>query len=88
MATIKIDTEDDELLEKLRAKMILRGLKKTKKDIISELIHKAFKLEELLSDDIIESNIPIEQDPIWKIMQSPDSTGIEDTSTNIDEFIY
>ena len=88
MSTVKIDSEDDELLEKLRAKMILRGVKKTKKDIISELIKRAYKSEELIAEDRLDLTIPINEDPIWKILQSPDSTGIEDTSTNIDEFIY
>ena len=88
MTTVKLDTEDNELLEKLRAKMILRGVKKTKKDILSELINKAFKSEELISEDTINNTIPIEKDPLWKILQSPDKTGISDTSTNIDDFIY
>lgn len=88
MATVKIDTDDDELLEKLRAKMILRGVKKTKKDILSELIQNAYKLEEMITTDTIDNTIPLEEDPIWKILQSPDSTGISDTSTNIDDFIY
>ena len=31
MPTIKVDNQIEELLEKLRAKMIMRGVKKTKK---------------------------------------------------------
>ena len=33
MTTVKLDPEDDNILEKLRAKMILRGKKMSKKDI-------------------------------------------------------
>ena len=88
MTTVKIDSDDDELLEKLRAKMILRGVKKTKKDILSELIRKAFKEEELVTGDTIDNSISLEEDPIWEILHSPDQTGISDSSTNIDDYIY
>ena len=88
MPTVKIDNQIDELLEKLRAKMIMRGVKKTKKDILSELILREYKSEELLDDDNIDTTIPLEEDPIWEILNNPDKTGIKDSSTNIDDFIY
>ena len=68
--------------------MDLRGIKKTKKDILSELIHKAFESEEMIATDSVDNTITVEEDPIWDILNSPDQTGISDTSTNIDDFIY
>ena len=85
---MKIDTEEDDLLEKLRAKMILRGKKMTKKDIIGELIKKASEKEELYSNDTLDTSLPLEKDPMWKILNNPDQTGLRDTSTKIDEYIY
>ena len=88
MTTVKIDTEDDASLEKLRAKMILRGKKMTKKDIIGELIRKATKEEEVYTDDGIDMSVPLDKDPMWDILHSPDPTEITDTSTNVDEYLY
>ena len=88
MPTVKIDVEEDELLEKLRAKMILRGKKRTKKDILADLIKKADVEEEMYNSDKIDNSLPLEKDPMWKILNNPDKTGLSNTSINIDEHIY
>ena len=88
MATVKIDPDDDELLEILRAKMILRGKKKTKKEILGELIRNASENEEILTNDIMDQTIPLEKDPMWKILNNPSELDMNDTSENIDDYIY
>ena len=88
MATIRIDNEDDELLEKIRAQYILKGIKKTKKEIIKELI--AQKVKEMHDLEIIEEKTEelIEEDFAWRMLEKAPDWGINDTSTTVDEYLY
>lgn len=88
MTTVKLDSEDDELLEKLRAKMILRGKKMTKKDILGKLIKQASVQEELFENDVLDQSVPLEEDEFWRILQRPDKLEMTDTSTKVDEYVY
>ena len=88
MTTVKLDPEDDNILEKLRAKMILRGKKMSKKDILGRLIKHAAENEDILSNDFMDQSIPLEEDPAWSILNEPHELEFDDTSTRIDEFVY
>ena len=86
MTTVKIDPNDDELLETLRAKMILRGIKKTKKEILGELIKKATEEENLFNNNF--DRFEIENDSLWQMINNPVELDMDDTSINIDNHIY
>ena len=87
MATLRIDNEDDELLEKIRAQYILKGIKKSKKDIIKELITK--KAQEIYELQLLEENEdPLEEDYAWKMLDKPLDWGITDTSKTVDYYLY
>ncbi|MHA1983565.1 MAG: hypothetical protein ACW967_04345 [Candidatus Hodarchaeales archaeon] len=88
MTTVKLDSEDDEILEKLRAKMILRGKKMTKKEILGKLIKQASTQEEFYDADVLNQSFPLEEDPFWVILQKPDKLELTDTSTKIDDYVY
>ena len=88
MATLRIDSEDDELLEKIRAHYILKGIKKTKKEIIKELLaQKTKEMHDLELADYGEKE-PYEEDYAWKMIDKAPSWGITDTSTSVDQYLY
>lgn len=88
MATLRIDNEDDELLERIRAQYILKGVKKTKKEIIKELIEQ--KVKEMHDLEIMEEEEtePVEEDYAWKMLEKAPNWGIKDTSTTVDKYLY
>ena len=87
MATLRIDNEDDELLERIRAQYILKGIKKTKKEILKEII--AQKVKEMHDLEIMEEETEsIEEDYAWKMLDKTPDWGIKDTSTTVDQYLY
>ena len=88
MATLRIDNEDDELLERIRAQYILKGVKKTKKEILKELI--AQKVKEMHDLEILEEEETesVEEDYAWKMLEKAPKWGIKDTSTTVDQYLY
>ena len=87
MATLRIDNEDDELLERIRAQYILKGIKKTKKEILKEII--AQKVKEMHDLEIMEEETEsIEEDYAWKMLDKAPDWGIKDTSTTVDQYLY
>ncbi len=86
MTTVRLNKDDEDLLERLSAKYVLLGKKMTKKEILGQLIrHEAKKFEEESKD----LHLPkLEEDSAWKLLQSPVKWGIKDTSTTVDDYIY
>lgn len=86
MTTVRLSKDDEELLDRLRARYILMGKKMTKKEILGQLIRQeAKKFEEEISDHHLPK---LEQDYAWKLLQKPLKWGIKDTSTTVDEHLY
>ncbi len=87
-ATIKIEHEKKEKLDKFLASLLLReGIKITLQEAIGLMIDYALENE----DDIIQrlkELPPLEQDPAWKALENPKHWGIKDSSKRIDEFLY
>ena len=88
MTTVKLDSDDDELLEILRAKMIIRGKKMAKKDILGDSVKKASRVESIFHDDNIDNSVPLEEDHFWIILNNPAKLGLKDTSVNVDDCLY
>ncbi|MHA1450386.1 MAG: hypothetical protein ACTSP4_13300 [Candidatus Hodarchaeales archaeon] len=86
MTTVRLSKDDEDLLERLRAKYILMGKKMTKKEILGNLIrHEAKKFE----DEEVDSQLPgLEDDIAWKLLNAPLKWGIKDTSTTVDKHLY
>src|SRR3990172_2209805 len=58
VSSIRISPDDDRILEKIRAKYIMKGIKLTKKEIVGQLIKK--KAEELATQDLDQEGIASE----------------------------
>ena len=86
MSTVRLNEEDEILLERLRARYILMGKKITKKELLGQLIRQSAKKyeEEQLPEDTSE----LETDPAWILLRKPMKWGIQDTSTTVDEYLY
>ena len=86
MTTVRLNKDDEDLLDRLRARYILMGKKMTKKEILGQLIRQeAKKFEEELNDHHLPK---LEQDSAWQLLQKPLKWGIKDTSTTVDEYLY
>lgn len=86
MTTVRLDKDDEDLLDRLRARYVLMGKKMTKKEILGNLIRQeAKKFEEEHVDD---PPIKLEDDTAWKQLKKPLKWGIKDTSTTVDEHLY
>ncbi|MFW9856657.1 MAG: hypothetical protein ACFFFG_16520 [Candidatus Thorarchaeota archaeon] len=86
MTTVRLNKDDEDLLERLRARYILMGKKMTKKEILGQLIRQeAKKFEEELNNQHLPK---LEEDIAWKLLQTPTKWGIKDTSTTVDEYLY
>ncbi len=86
MTTVRLNKDDEDLLDRLRARYILMGKKMTKKEILGQLIRQeALKFEEEINDHHLPK---LEQDFAWKLLLKPLKWGIKDTSTTVDEHLY
>jgi hypothetical protein len=88
MATVRIDDDDDELLEKIRAHYILKGKKMTKKDILKELIKRKSSELTNLSVQAKSDSLPLDKDFAWIMLEKPLNWGISDTSITVDKYLY
>ena len=88
MTTVRISPEDDKLLEQIRSKNILKGIKMSKNEILSELIRKSYHEMGLLANNSVESIQPLDEDPAWLLLRKPLKWGIKDTSTTVDQYLY
>lgn len=86
MSTIRIDKKHQKLLDKLIATLTLRGIKTTKKHLIGELIENALNQEGVpITDDELP---PLKKDPAWTHLEDVYTTGLDDLSENIDQYLY
>jgi hypothetical protein len=86
LTTIRLGKDDEELLERLRARYILIGKKMTKMEILAQLIRQESKKYE---DEQLRQPLPkLEEDTAWILLHSPIKWGIKDTSTAVDKYLY
>jgi len=87
-ATVKIEKEKKEKLDKFLASLLLReGIKTTLQEALSIIIDYALQNEEQIIQKLKELP-PLEEDPAWKAIENPSHWGIKDSSTRIDEHLY
>jgi hypothetical protein len=87
-ATVKIELEKKEKLDKFVASLLIReGIKITLQEALSLIIDYALENEEEIIRKLKELP-PLEEDPAWKAIENPTHWGIKDSSKRIDEFIY
>jgi len=87
-ATVKIEQEKKEKLDKFLASLLLReGIKITIQEALSLMIDYALENEERIIQKL-KALPPLEEDPAWKAIENPTHWGIKDSSKRIDEFLY
>jgi len=87
-ATVKIELEKKQKLDKFLASLLLReGIKITLQEALSLIIDYALENEEEIIKRLKELP-PLEEDPAWKAIEKPMRWGIRDSSKRIDEFLY
>jgi len=87
-ATVKIEQEKKEKLDKFLASLLLReGIKITLQEALSLIIDYALENEEEIIKKLKELP-PLEEDPAWKALENPTHWGIKDSSKMIDEHLY
>jgi hypothetical protein len=87
-ATIKIEYEKKEKLDRFLANLLLReGIKITLQEALGLIIDYALQNEEQIIQKLKELP-PLEEDPAWKALEKPIHWGVKDSSKRIDETVY
>jgi len=86
--SIKIDDSKKQKLDRFLAQYLLsEGKKMTLQEAVGLMIDHALENK----DEFIQNlkNLPpVEEDPLWKMMENAKPLGIKDLSTGIDEYLY
>jgi len=87
-ATVKIDRSRKKRVDKFLASLIINeGIKATFQEMLNLMVDYSLdNKEELLKR--LKSLPPLEKDPAWQMLDSPDDWGVKDSSERIDEFLY
>jgi len=86
--TIKIDDAKKQKLDRFLAQFLLQeGKKVTLQEAVGLMINYALENEDVFIENI-KALPPIEEDPLWKMLENPKHWGIRDASTRIDECLY
>ncbi len=86
MSSIRIDKKHSKILDKLIARMTLKGQKISKKQLVGELIELAAAEEQKISKF---NELPdLKEDPAWKGLSKTYKSGIKDLSTSVDQLLY
>jgi hypothetical protein len=87
-ATIKIEWEKKEKLDRFVASLLLReGIKITLQEALGIIIDYALENEEEIIKRL-KALLPLEEDPAWKLLEKPLHWGVKDSSKLIDEYLY
>ena len=87
-ATIKIEWEKKEKLDRFDASLLLReGIKITLQEALGIIIDYALENEEEIIKRL-KALPPLEEDPAWKLLEKPLHWGVKDSSKLIDEYLY
>jgi len=85
--TIKIGNAEKKKLDRFLAQLLIReGRKVTLQEAVGLMIDYALEDEEAFMQHFKELP-PLEEDPLWKMMENPRHLGIKDLSTRIDEYL-
>ena len=86
--TIKIDDAKKQKIDRYLAKLMLQeGKKVTIQEAVGAMIDNALDDEEAFTKNF--KDLPqLEDDPAWKMLETPKHWGVKDASTRIDEYLY
>ncbi len=86
--SIKIDDLKKQKLDRFLAQLLLtEGKKVTLQEAVGLMIDHALENQDEFIQNLKDLP-PLEDDPIWKMMENAKHLGIKDLSTNIDEYLY
>ncbi len=86
--SIKIDDLKKQKLDRFLAQLLLtEGKKVTLQEAVGLMIDHALENQDEFIQNLKDVP-PLEDDPIWKMMENAKHLGIKDLSTNIDEYLY
>jgi hypothetical protein len=86
--TIKIDDDKKQKIDRFLAKLMLQeGKKVTIQEAVGVMIDNALDDEEAFTENFKELP-PLEEDPAWRLLETPKHWGVKDASTRIDEYLY
>jgi hypothetical protein len=86
--TIKIDDSKKQKLDRFLAQLLLQeGKKITIQEAVGLMIDHALENEDEFLQNLKDLP-PLEEDPLWKMMENAKPWGVKDASTRIDEFLY
>ncbi len=86
--TIKIDDDKKQKIDRFLAKLMLQeGRKVTIQEAVGVMIDNALDDEEAFTENFKELP-PLEEDPAWRLLETPKHWGVKDASTRIDEYLY
>ena len=86
--SIKIDDSKKQKLDRFIAQLLLReGKKMTLQEAVGLMIDHALENEDEFVQNL-KNLPPVEEDPLWKMMENAKHLGIKDLSTGIDEYLY
>ncbi|HMF32843.1 MAG TPA: hypothetical protein VKK79_15570 [Candidatus Lokiarchaeia archaeon] len=80
MSTVRLDERHAKMLDDIRARCILRGVKVTKQELMSRLIERASEDETLVFGH--EAKVPATGE--IKVFD----WGVDDTSSTVDKYLY
>ena len=87
MATVKMDEEHKEKLERFLASILLkRGEKVSMQRALGLMVDHALECKGFAEK--LERLPPLEEDPAWKMLNKPKNWGVSDASEKIDEYVY
>ena len=86
--TIKIDDSKKQKLDRFLAQLLLQeGKKVTLQEAVGLMIDHALENEDEFLQNL-RNLPPVEEDPLWKMMENAKHWGVKDASTRIDECLY
>lgn len=86
-ATVKIDEEHKQKLERYLATLLLkRGEKIPMQHALGAMVDHALECEKFAEK--FEKLPPLEEDPAWIAIHKPKNWKVEDLSENIDKYVY
>jgi len=86
--TIKIDESKKQKLDRFLAQLLLQeGKKVTLQEAVGLMIDRALENEDEFLQNL-RNLPPVEEDPLWRMMENAKHLGIKDLSTDVDKHLY
>ena len=87
LTSVKLRVEAKENLERLRARLRLRGIKASLQEVLEKLIELGLEREDELAEKLSKLP-PLEEDPAWRMLDGSLDWGVREASKRVDEILY